>query len=104
MVSYKKQEGHFEEMRKYKKMMNQNSQELVNYKQEMEIKETDPTEMVRLFYDMLLMKNLESIRTKEKLTEETEIKSEAESENRKLKKTVDELRKTAKENNEKRLL
>lgn len=66
-------------MRKYKKMMNQNSQELVNYKQEMEIKETDPTEMVRLFYDMLLMKNLESIRTKERLAEETEVKNEAES-------------------------
>lgn len=53
--------------------MNENSREIVNYKIELEKRDTPHEERARLFYDMLLLKNLDFLKNKEKLGEYPDI-------------------------------
>jgi hypothetical protein len=63
------EEKEFEQVKRYKKLMAENSQEIVKYREELEANGAPPQEMFKIFYDMLLMKSLEGLRAKEKLKE-----------------------------------
>jgi hypothetical protein len=47
--------------------MHDNAQQLIDYKNELENKKTNPTEMAKQFFDMVLIKNLEVFNLKNKL-------------------------------------
>lgn len=82
--------------------MNDTSQEIVNYKEELEKKETSGEEMARLFYNMLLMKNLDFLKNKERLREYPDRMEEKEKEIIRQRNALEGLKKDMKEMGEKR--
>jgi chromosome segregation ATPase len=99
---YQKQEKDYETMRKLRKIMSETSSELMRYKSDLEAQSTPPEEMAKLFYDMLMMKNLEVLKAKDKLNEFPDKINEKEHEIVKLKSTLEAYKKEIKDNFERK--
>ena len=56
--NYKKHEKEYEQLKRLKRIMSENSQEIVNYKNELEGNMTPPEEMAKVFFEMVMIKNL----------------------------------------------
>lgn len=89
-------------MKLFKRLLAENSQEIVKYKAEHEARGTPPEQIAKDFYDMLLMKNLDMLRAKEKLKEFPQRLAEKDNELAQQKSTIDGLQRELKELGEKR--
>ena len=73
--------------------MHDNAQDLIDYKNELEKKNTNPVEMAKQFFDMILIKNLEVFDLKNKLQSFPEKIMDKDEEIRRLESQVDRVKK-----------
>ena len=73
--------------------MHDNAQDLIDYKNELEKKNTNPVEMAKQFFDMILIKNLEVFNLKNKLQSFPEKIMDKDEEIRRLESQVDRVKK-----------
>jgi chromosome segregation ATPase len=90
LVSQRKEVEQFKQLQK---VAADNSEELIKFRAEMELKQTPPEALAKSFFEMLQLKNLTLLKAKEKQKEYSEKYKDKEEENVKLKHHVQTLKK-----------